>query len=100
MKLPARAKTPMSSYYKPNLDATAQLEPYENTMYQELIGELWWAIEIVIFDILYEVSVLFSYKPAPRSSHLQKILHIFAFLKNSSKLTFYFDPNLAIIDPT
>ena len=57
-------------------------------------------IKIGIFDILHEVYVLSSYQAAPCDGHLQKILHIFAFLKKNLKLTLYFDPNLAIIDPT
>ena len=41
-----------------------------------------------------------SYQAAPFDVHLQQILHIFTFLKKNSKLTFYFDPDLAIIYPT
>ena len=43
MKLPARATTPMSSDYRPQLDEI--LELYENniTMFQELIREMIWA---------------------------------------------------------
>ena len=40
MKLPSRAETPMSSDYKPDLDATSELDTDGITMYQELIGEL------------------------------------------------------------
>ena len=68
-------------------------------MYQELVGELRWEIEIGRFDIGHEVSVLSSYQAAPRDGHLQHILHVFAFLKKNPKLTLYFDPNPAIIDP-
>ena len=56
-------------------------------MYQELIEELRWLIEIGIFDIGHEVSVLSSYQAAPRDGHLQQILNIFAFLKKNPKLT-------------
>ena len=38
MRLPRRAKTPMSSDYTPELDATTELESDGITMYQELIG--------------------------------------------------------------
>ena len=40
MKLPSRAEMPMSSDYKPDLDATSELDTDGITMYQELIGEL------------------------------------------------------------
>ena len=69
-------------------------------MYQELIVELRWAIEIGRVDINHEVSVLSSYQAPPRDGHLQQILHIFDFLKKKPKLTLYFDPNTAIIEPT
>ena len=59
-----------------------------------------WAIEIVRVDIIHEVSVLSSYQDAPRDGHLQQIFQNFAFLNKNPKLTLYFDPNLAIIDPT
>ena len=37
MRLPRRAKTPMSSDYTPEIDSTTELESYGITMYQELI---------------------------------------------------------------
>ena len=100
MKLPVRVETLMSSDYKPELDATAELEPYGITMCRELMGKLRWEIEIVRLDILHEVSVISSCQSSPCDGHLQKILHIFALLKMNPKLTLYFDPNIAIIDPT
>ena len=57
----SRATTPMSSDYKPELDRTHELDSNGITMYQELIGELRWAIEIGRVDILHEVSILSSY---------------------------------------
>ena len=71
MKLPARAETPMSSDYKPKLDATTELEPDGITMYQDLIGELQWEIQIGIVEILHEVSVISAYQTSPRDGHLQ-----------------------------
>ena len=97
MRLPRRAETPMSSDYTPELDANTELESDGITMYQEIIGELRWAIEIGIVDIEHEVSVLSSYQAAPRDGHLQQILHIFYFLKKKLKLTLYFDPSPTVI---
>ena len=94
----SRATTPMSSDYKPELDRTHKLDSDGITMYQELIRELRWAIEIGRVDILHEVSVLSSYQAAPREGHLEQLLHIFAFLKKHPKLTLYFDPSYANID--
>ena len=100
MRLPRRSETPMFSDYTPELDATNKVESDGIAMYQELIGELRWDIEIGIVDIEHEVSVLSSYQAAPCDGHLQQILHIFAFLKKNPKLTLYFDPSSAVINPT
>ena len=43
MKLPARATTTMSSDYRPELDATAEIDANDTNMFQGLIGELIWA---------------------------------------------------------
>ena len=51
----------MSSDYKPELDAIAELDPDGITMYHELIGELRWVIKIGKFDILHEVSLISSH---------------------------------------
>ena len=90
----------MSSDYTHELYSTTELELDGITIYQELIGELRWAIEIGRVDIGHEVSVLSSYQAAPRDGHLQQILHIFTFLKKNPKLTLYFDPSPAVIYPT
>ena len=89
----------MSSDYKPELGATAELDTDGITMCMKLIGELLWAIKILRVDIQNEVSMISSYQDATYDGNLQQILHIFAFFK-LKKLTLYFDPNLAIIDPT
>ena len=46
IRLPRPAETPMFSDYTPELDATTELESDAITMYQELVGELIWVIEI------------------------------------------------------
>ena len=100
MRLSIQAGTPISSDCTHELDATTELESDGITMYQDLIGELIWAIEIGSVDIGHEVSVLSSYQSAPRDGNLQQILHIFALLKKNPKLTLYFDPSPTVIDPT
>ena len=51
MILPRQAETSMSYDYTPELDATNELKLYGIAMYQEVIGELRWAIEIGRVDI-------------------------------------------------
>ena len=59
-----------------------------------------WAIEIVRVDISHEVSVLSDFQSAPCKGHLQKVFHMFPFIKNNSKLATYFDPIFPNIYPT
>ena len=100
MKLPAREITPMSSDYRPELDATAELDTNNINMFQELIGYLRWATEIGRVDILHEVSVLSKFQDSPNEEHLHQVFHIFAFMKKNPKLTIYFDPRFPNIFPT
>ena len=68
----------MTQDYYPALDISDELDSGGITMYQELIGELRWAMEIGRVDILHGVSLLSSYQASPRIRHLEQLLHIFA----------------------
>ena len=48
----------MRSNFNPELDESEELNNTDIMIYQELIGELRWAIEIGSVDILHEVSLL------------------------------------------
>lgn len=99
MKLPNRhVNTPISPSFIPESDQSQELNENDTTMFQELIGELRWAIELGRVDILTEVSLLSAYQASPRLGHLEQLLHIFAFLKKRIKLTLYFDPTEPNID--
>ena len=87
-------KTPMASSYVPEFDMSDELEGDDITMFQELIGELRWAIEIGRVDIHTEVSILSAYQASPRRGHLEQVIHIYAYLKKYKKLTLYFDPRV------
>jgi hypothetical protein len=60
--------------------------------YQELIGQLRWAVEIGRVDILLETSLLSSYLAMPRAGHLEQAFHIFGYLKLHPKRKLGFDP--------
>ena len=99
MKLPNKnVNIPMSSSFVPELDMSEELNTDDITMFQELIGELRWAIELGRVDILTEVSLLSAYQASPRRGHLEQLFHIYAFLKKRNKLTLYFDPEEPDID--
>ena len=97
-KLPSKGvKTPMASSYVPELDMSEELDGDGITMFQELIGELRWAIEIGRVDIHTEVSMLSAYQASPRRGHLEQVIHIYGYLKKYEKLTLYFDPQVPIL---
>ena len=99
IKLPARAPTPLPQNYVPENDMSEELNAKEIGTYQEMIGILRWAIEIGRVDIYLEVSLISAYQAAPRRGHLERLAHIFSFLKKNPKLTLYFGPALPRIDP-
>jgi Reverse transcriptase (RNA-dependent DNA polymerase) len=97
-QLPTKCDTPVKSGYRPELDATDELKADHITMYQELIGELRWAVELGRIDILLEVSLLSSHLANPRLGHLEQAIHIFGYLKKVPRKTIAMDPRVPLID--
>jgi hypothetical protein len=91
-RLPTKCVTPFSCSYAPWLETTAELKANGVQRFQELIGQLCWAVEIGRVDILLEVSLLSSYLAMPREGHLVQALHIFGYLKCNPKRKLAFDP--------
>ena len=88
--LVAKAPTPMSCGYRPEIDVTPELDQEDSAYYQSLIGILRWIVELGRVDINVEVSMLSSYLALPREGHTQELLHEFAYLKkhNNSEMVF------------
>jgi hypothetical protein len=91
-RLPSKCVTPFSSKYAPWLEESPELKADGVQRYQELIGQLRWAVEIGRVDILLETSLLSSYLAMPRIGHLEQALHIFGYLKLHPKRKLAFDP--------
>ena len=81
LRSPAKAKNPIPSNYRPEVDVSAELEPDLISRYLQLIGVLRWAIELGRLDIFIEVSLLSQYQANPRVGHLDALYHIFAYLR-------------------
>ena len=97
-RLPSKCVTPFSSGYAPWLEDTPELKEDGVQRFQELIGQLRWAVEIGRVDILLETSLLSSYLAMPRVGHLEQALHIFGYLKQHLKRKLAFDPAHPDID--
>jgi hypothetical protein len=91
-RLPPKCVTPFSSNYAPWLEASPELKANGVQRFQELIGQLCWAVEIGCVDILLETLLLSSYLTMPRVGHLEQALHIFGYLKTHPKRKLAFDP--------
>ena len=96
--LSKKVSSPMSSGYRPELDASPELKAETANYYQSLIGVLRWIIELGRIDIIVEVGLLSRYVAAPRVGHLEQVLHIFAYLKKFDHSTMVFDWTEPTID--
>ena len=97
-RLPSKCRTPLKSSYKPELDVSGELKGDGLHYYQELIGVLWWAVELGRVDILLETSLMSTYLAMPRLGHLEQVFHIFGYLKSNSKRRIAFDASHPWID--
>ena len=97
-KMPAKAGTPLTTTYRPELDVSPELEPTESAYYQSLIGILRWIVELGRVDICLETSMMSSHLALPREGHLEQLFHIFSYLKHHHNAEMVFDPSDPDID--
>ena len=91
LRLPSKCVTPLSNGYKPEMDCTPELKADGIQFYQEIIGQLRWAIELGRVDILLETSLMSTQLALPRDGHLEQLLHIVGYLKSHKKMRLLFD---------
>jgi hypothetical protein len=91
-RLPPKCVTPFLSGYAPWMEVSPELKADGVQRFQELIGQLRWAVEIGRVDILLETSLLSSYLAMPRVGHLEQAFHIFGYLKTHPKRKLAFNP--------
>ena len=75
MKIPTKARTPMTSSFVPELDSSRELSKEDLIFYQELIEILRWATELGRADIIHEVSILSQCQASKREGYLNELLH-------------------------
>jgi hypothetical protein len=98
LSLPAKATTPLTSNYRPELDVSPKLDPERANYYMSLIGILRWSVEIGRMDITCEVSMMSSHMALPREGHLTQLFHMFAYLKKKHNSRMVFDPRYPFVD--
>lgn len=99
-QLPAKANTPISTNYRPEIDCTRELNPEEASYFHQQIGILRWIVELGRVDINTEVSMLSSCLAMPREGHLDQVFHIYAYLKRHHNAVMVFDSTAPDIDFT
>jgi len=97
-KMPAKADTPLTTTYRPELDISPELGAVDGAYYQSLIGILRWIVELGRVDVCLEVSMMSSHLALPREGHLEQVLHIFAYLKKYHNTEMVFDPSDPVVD--
>lgn len=80
MFLKSKASGVLPSGYRPELEASPLLGENDSHFYMQAIGILRWIVELGRIDICGEVSMMSSYNAAPRSGHLDAVLHMFSYL--------------------
>ena len=98
VKMPARAETPLTSNYRPEIDTTRELSPTDAAYYQSLIGILRWMVELGRVDICCEVSMMSSHLALPREGHFAQLFRIFAYLRKYHNSEMVFDPSDPAVD--
>ena len=71
----------MSPGDHPEDDDTALLNDHYHKIYQQLLGMLNWLVTIGRFDISFATSSLARFVACPRQGHLDRLKHVFGYLK-------------------
>jgi len=82
-EIPTPKNAPMPEKDHPELDNSPLLDTHGIHIFQSLMGALQWAITIGRFDIHPGVTSLSSFRVQPREGHLDRIKHIFGYLKQN-----------------
>ena len=68
--LKKKVVSPLASGYRPELDASPELNERRASYYASLMGVLRWIIELGRVDIIVEVGLLSRFQACPREGHL------------------------------
>jgi len=71
-----KADTPLPPNYHPEDDRSPFLKDEEISLYQSFIGTLRWGVELGRIELTFAVSLMSRFSTAPRTDHMQKLLHV------------------------
>ena len=90
--------TSIPTSYSLELEITPELISMDAEYYQLLVGILRWIVELGRVEICLEVSLMPSYLVLTREVHLEKLFHVFTYLKWKHRSRMVFDPTYPSID--
>jgi len=96
--LKKKVYSPLASGYRPEFDASPELDATRASYYASLMGVLRWCIELGRVDIIVEVGLLARFQACPREGHLEQLFHIFAYLKKYDWSRLVFDWTEPVLD--
>ena len=76
---PKRYRSPLEPNDNLELDTSPFLEPNDIKIFQSLIGQAQWVIQLGRFDIHVHVMSLGSFRMAPRKGHLERMKRIYGY---------------------
>ena len=94
----SRCNTPLKYGYRPKMDDSCELKADKLQYYQELVGVLRWMVILGRVDILLNTSLMSAHLALPRLGHLEKLIHMFGYLKAHPKRKLAFDAAHSNID--
>ena len=99
-QLKKKVVLPLASGYRPELDASPELDENRASYFASLMGVLRWCIELGWIDIIVEVNLLARFQACPREGHLEQMFHLFAYLKRYNRSSLVFDWTEPSLDET
>jgi hypothetical protein len=99
-QLKKKVVSPLASGYRPELDASPELDENRASYFASLMGVLRWCIELGRIDIIVEVNLLARFQACPREGHLEQMFHLFAYLKRYNRSSLVFDWTEPSLDET
>ena len=89
--LPTGVKTPIAADYRPQIDATEELDMDDWNYYQRLVGILRWICKLGRLDIVMPVPLMSWHLAKARRGHFNQVLYLLTYLKQHGRSKLVFD---------
>ena len=80
VKPSGKYQSPLEKDDHPELDMSDELPNDKVKIYQSLIGQCQWIIQLGRFDIAVQIMTLSGFRAAPRQGHLERLMRVYGYL--------------------